>query len=69
MLIKRIQQGNDSLMNKKPTFEDMQEGLLYIYEELLSKLPKTQKPHFRQEALPLIEELNAKLSEYKDKIE
>ena len=65
MLIRRIQQGNDSLMNKKPTFEDLQDGLLALYEEVLSDLPKLKKPHFRQEVLPLIEELNQKMAEYK----
>lgn len=65
MLMKRLQQGNDSLMGKRPTIEDMQEGLVYIYEKLTEELPKTDKPHFRQEVLPLIEQINAKLSHYK----
>lgn len=66
MLIRRVQQGNDSLMNRKPTFEDLQEGLYLLYEELLSELPKLQKPHFRNEVLPLIEQINQKLSQYRD---
>jgi CRP/FNR family cyclic AMP-dependent transcriptional regulator len=65
MLIRRVQQGNDSLMNKKPTFDDLQESLLVLYEDVLSGLPKTKKPHFRQDVLPLIEELNQKMAEYK----
>lgn len=69
MLIRRVQQGNDSLMNKKPTFDDLQESLLVLYEDVLSGLPKTTKPHFRQEVLPLIEELNQKMAEYKSQTE
>ncbi len=65
MLIRRVQQGNDSLMNKKPTFEDLQEGMLALYEEVLAGLPKPEKPHFRQEVLPLIEQINEKMAEYK----
>ena len=65
MLMRRIQQGNDSLMNKKPTFEDLQEGLYLIYEDLLAELPKLKKPLFRNEVLPLIEQVNQKMAEYK----
>ena len=65
MLVRRIQQGNDSLMNKKPTFEDLQESLIMLYEEVLSGLPKTKKPHFRQEVLPMVEQINQKMAEYK----
>ncbi len=65
MLMKRLQQGNDSLMSKRPTIEDMQEGLVFIYEKMMQELPKTDKPHFRQEVLPLIEEINQKMSQYK----
>lgn len=65
MLMRRLQQGNDSLMGKRPTIEDMQEGLVFIYEKMITELPKTDKPHFRQEVLPLIEEINNKLSQYK----
>lgn len=65
MLIRRIQQGNDSLMNKKPTFEDLQESLFVLYEDVLSALPKPQKPHFREEVLPLIEKVNEKMAHYK----
>lgn len=65
MMAKRVQQGNDSLMNKKPTFEDLQDNMIYLYQELLGQLPSLNKPHFRQEVLPLIEELNKKMSEYK----
>ena len=68
MLMRRLQRGNDSLMSKRPTVEDMQEGLIFIYEKLMTELPKTDKPHFRQEVLPLIEELNNKLTQYKSKL-
>jgi CRP-like cAMP-binding protein len=68
MLIKRVQHGNDSLMNKNVTYEDVKESLMLVYENILKALPSATQVLFREDVLPLIEKVNTKMGEYKDMI-
>jgi CRP-like cAMP-binding protein len=65
MMIKRVQSGNDSLANKRPTLEDLQENLVLLYEEVMSTLPTDRKPFFRDEMLPLIEDITDRMKKFK----
>lgn len=65
MMIKRVQSGNDSLANKRPTLEDLQENLVLLYEEVMSTLPIDRKPFFRDEMLPLIEDITDRMKKFK----
>ena len=67
MLIKRVQNGNDNVMNKNITFEDVSEGLICVYENILERLPSASKILFREDVLPLIEQVNTKMGEYNAK--
>lgn len=65
MMMKRVQSGNDSLANKRPTLEDLHENLVLLYEEVLGRLAEDRKHDFREELLPLIEEITEKMNKYK----
>ncbi len=65
MMIKRVQSGNDSLANKRPTLADLQDNLVLLYEEVMMTLPPDRKPFFRDEMLPLIEDITARMDKFK----
>lgn len=68
MLIRRVRHGNESVMNRNLSYEDVREGLLRVYENILEDLPSATKILFREDVLPLIEKVHEKMDEYKDMI-
>ena len=55
MLMKRIVQANNALLNKESTVEDMVEAVNNIYENIHSSLSSAQKQSFQNDVLPQLQ--------------
>lgn len=52
MLTKRVIEGNNALLNKNESADDLQEVVLNIYNNVLETLPTKDRRSFRTEVLP-----------------
>lgn len=52
MLTKRVIEGNNALLNKNDTVDDLQEVVLNLYSNVLESLPTKDRRTFRSDVLP-----------------
>lgn len=65
MMIRRLTHGNDALANRQVMIEDFEKVVRGTYENMLETLPRSVRPQFQTDILPLMEELVKRLERYK----
>ncbi len=65
MLTKRIIEGNNALLNKNDTTDDLQDVVLNLYSNILETLPAKERRVFRSDVLPELNNFLDALSVFK----
>lgn len=65
MLTKRIIEGNNALLNKNDTTDDLQDVVLNLYSNVLETLPARERRIFRSDVLPELNNFLDAISRFK----